>query len=112
MDELINDEDDHATEWWWIDYLENEMEPGLEKDLQALLQCSQEDRDTFEQFRVLREWLRAADPAAHLPLDNRLERLRREVMHSIEQLDTAKDAVDSGNNYLPGTNEDTKALSV
>jgi hypothetical protein len=73
-------------DWWWIDYLENEMDPGLEKDLQLLLENSQEDRDAFEGYRVLREWLLASDPIGDWPLEARMQRVRQGVMATIEKL--------------------------
>ncbi len=63
------DDTSKDTEWWWIDYLENEMDPSLDKDLQILLEHSQEDRDAFENFRLLKEWLRESDPVAHWPIE-------------------------------------------
>ncbi len=54
------------NEWWWIDYLEDEFDPSLNQDLEKLLGCSQEDRDVFESFRALRQWLRRSDPASSL----------------------------------------------
>jgi hypothetical protein len=74
-----------ATEWWWIEYLENEMEPGMEKDLELLLQHSEEDRTSFEHIRLLREWLGGCDPVRDWPLEDRLTRMRRKVMREIEK---------------------------
>lgn len=75
----------HETEWWWIDYLENEMDPSLDKDLELLLEHSQEDRDAFENFRLLKEWLRESDPVADWPIEARLERVRRNIMMTVNQ---------------------------
>lgn len=94
----------NESEWWWIDYLENEMNPSLDKDLELLLEHSQEDRDAFENFRVLKEWLRESDPVAHWPLEVRLERMRRNVMMAI-LYDDKKEG------YRPAPLE-TKSLSV
>lgn len=74
------------TEWWWIDYLENELEPGLEKDLELLLEHSQEDRDSFENFRLLRQWVRESDPIASWPLEDRMTRMRAGVMKAIQDM--------------------------
>lgn len=81
----------HETEWWWIDYLENEMDPSLDKDLELLLEHSQEDRDAFENFRLLKEWLRESDPVADWPIETRLERVRRNIMMTVNQ-ESALDA--------------------
>jgi hypothetical protein len=74
------------TEWWWIDYLENELDAVLEKDLETLLQHSQEDRDSFENFRLLRQWLRDSDPVAGWPVEERAARMRANVMAAIQDL--------------------------
>lgn len=75
------------TEWWWIDFLENEFEPTLEQDLELLLTHSQEDRDSFENFRLLKQWLRASDPVGAWPLEDRLERVRTNVMNAIAKVE-------------------------
>lgn len=90
---------------WWVDYLENEMDPSLEKDLQLLLQNSQEDRDAFESYRLLREWLLASDPIGDWPLEARLKNVRQNVMEKIS-------ALPAPNDYLgaPLENSETKSL--
>lgn len=72
--------------WYWIEFLENEMDPSLERDLELLLEHSQEDRDIFENFRLLKEWLVGSDPVGDWPLDSRLRKVRREVMRAVEHL--------------------------
>ena len=75
---------DEDIQWWWIDYLENEFEPGLEADLQLLLEHSQEDRDSFDNFCLLRKWVKESDPVGEWPLEDRLKRVRASVMSAIE----------------------------
>jgi hypothetical protein len=74
------------TEWWWIDYLENELDSSLEADLEMLLQHSQEDRDSFENFRLLKQWVRESDPVLNWPIEARLERARAKIMNAIEDV--------------------------
>lgn len=74
------------TEWWWIDYLENELDSSLEADLEMLLEHSQEDRDSFENFRLLKAWVRESDPILNWPIEARLERTRAKVMNAIEDI--------------------------
>ncbi len=81
MDELKTKENE--SDWWWIDYLENELESGLESDLELLLEHSQEDRDSFENFRLLRQWVRDSDPIAKWPLEDRLTRMRSKIMEEV-----------------------------
>lgn len=84
------EETNKDTEWWWIDYLENELDSALETDLEMLLEHSQEDRDSFENFRLLKQWVRESDPVAHWPIKERLKRVRSKVMMAIEDLQTEK----------------------
>ena len=72
------------TEWWWIDFLENELEPSLKADLELLLEHSQEDRDSFESIRLLKQWVGESDPVGDWPVDARLDRIRRKVMQAID----------------------------
>jgi len=74
-----------ATEWWWVEYLENEMDPAVEKDLELLLQHSEEDRTSFEHIRLVREWLGSCDPVKDWPLEDRIAKVRRTVMRAIEK---------------------------
>jgi len=83
------------TEWWWIDYLENELESALEKDLETLLQHSQEDRDSFENFRLLKQWVRESDPVAGWPVEERTQRMRANVMAAIADLHVEPPIADS-----------------
>ncbi len=72
-------------EWWWIDFLENELDPMLDKDLQLLLEHSGEDRQTFESFRLLKQWLSESDPIKDWPVEDRLARMRSRVMNVVER---------------------------
>jgi hypothetical protein len=78
------------TEWWWIDYLENELDSSLEADLEMLLQHSQEDRDSFENFRLLKQWVRESDPILNWPIEERLELVRAKIMSAIEDMPQEK----------------------
>lgn len=55
-------DDEKESEWWWIDYLEDEFDESINTDLERLLHCSSEDRDLFEAFRTLRSWIKRSDP--------------------------------------------------
>lgn len=72
-------------EWWWIDFLENELDPMLDKDLEMLLEHSGEDRQAFETFRLLKQWLRESDPIGDWPVEERLPRMRSRVMDVVER---------------------------
>ena len=51
------------TEWWWIDYLENDLDPTTAADIEYLLNNSESDQDEFERWRLLRMWVQESDPA-------------------------------------------------
>ncbi|MBX3022826.1 MAG: hypothetical protein KF799_14220 [Bdellovibrionales bacterium] len=72
--------------WWWIDYLENEFDPTLDKDLELLLEHSAEDRDSFENFRLLKQWVKESDPASGVDSDQCLMRMRSHIMSAIDQI--------------------------
>lgn len=74
------------TEWWWIDYLENELDATLEKDLELLLEHSQEDRDSFENFRLLKQWVRESDPAAEYDIEAAATRTHTKIMGAVNRL--------------------------
>ncbi len=84
------EESNKDTEWWWIDYLENELDASLEADLEMLLEHSQEDRDSFENFRLLKQWVKESDPVNGWPIEARLERTRSKIMMAIENMPDEK----------------------
>ena len=71
-------------EWWWIDYLENELNHAMDADLLTLLENSEDDRVSFEQMRLLKQWVAESDPVADWPIEERLARMRRNVMQAID----------------------------
>lgn len=82
-------EDEKDTDWWWIDYLEGEMDAQIEEDLLLLLDHSEKDREAFDSFRLIREWVRDSDPARSLEWSSsELDRGRRQIMSQIQGLDT------------------------
>ena len=78
--DLIGQSDDS----WWIDFLENELDPLLDKDLAMLLEHSAEDRDAFESFRLVKQWVKESDPIGNWPVEGRLERMRSRIMAAVE----------------------------
>jgi hypothetical protein len=78
------------TDWWWIDYLENELDVALERDLESLLKHSAEDRDTFENFRLLKEWVKASDTVNATEIEARLPRTRARIMAEIDRVSSVQ----------------------
>lgn len=74
-------------EWWWIDYLENELNHSMEADVLTLLENSETDRTHFEQCRLLKQWVRESDPVAAWPLDDRISRVHQNIMASVADLE-------------------------
>ncbi len=89
MDELSLSDD-----WWWIDFLEDELDPMLDNDLVMLLEHSGEDRESFESFRLLKQWLKESDPIEGWPIEARLERMRNNIMLAIEETPVAERPVE------------------
>lgn len=50
-------------EWWWIDYLEDEVEPDWRKDLEQVLQNSSHAQKTLETFKALKAWVKSTEGA-------------------------------------------------
>lgn len=48
--------------WWWIDYMEGELDPTTHPDIEFLLEKSPADREEFESWRTLKSWVREVDP--------------------------------------------------
>lgn len=48
--------------WWWIDYIEGELDPTTHPDIEFLLEKSLDDREEFESWRLLKTWIKEVDP--------------------------------------------------
>ncbi|HAG90331.1 MAG TPA: hypothetical protein DCL41_00575 [Bdellovibrionales bacterium] len=51
------------VDWWWIDYLEGELDPTTEPDIEFLLEKSATDQKNFESWKLLKTWVKEVDPA-------------------------------------------------
>lgn len=58
-------EQDNNTDWnWvWVDFIENEVDPGLEKDLHELVQLSGTQRNEVETLIWAKELVKCIDPS-------------------------------------------------
>jgi hypothetical protein len=75
------------TDWWWIDYMEDELDPTTEPDLAYLLENSQTDRDEFESWRLLKSWVKEVDPAKskeELWSADQLSELKKKTLKALE----------------------------
>ncbi len=97
-------------DWWWVDYLENEMDPGIEQDLKVLLENSETDRQAFESIRMLKEWLVESDPALVWPVEDIVKKVHANVMSQILTMDAPLSEEDCY--FFPTGMAATKALRV
>lgn len=51
-----------GEDWWWIDYIEGELDPTTHPDVEFLLEKSKADREEFESWRQLKAWVKEVDP--------------------------------------------------
>jgi hypothetical protein len=82
------------SEDWWIEFLESELDPNLQKDMEILLANSAGDGRTLEELALTREFVKAMDDII-LPEDGRYyDRLHSKVMEAVTRLDEVKDGFD------------------
>lgn len=51
-----------GEDWWWIDYMEGELDAATHPDIEFLLEKSKTDREEFESWRLLKSWVKEVDP--------------------------------------------------
>lgn len=61
----MHGEQDNKMDWnWvWVDFIEGEVEPDLEKDMQELVRLSGEQRDQVETMLWTKEMIKCVDPS-------------------------------------------------
>ncbi len=62
----MNRFDQETRDEWWIEFMEGEVSPSLERDLKFLLCHSQEDRQRLNEYKELRSEIEASDDS-YLP---------------------------------------------
>ncbi len=74
------------SNWWWVDYMEGELDPTTHPDIEFLLEKSADDREEFESWRTLRAWVKDVDPAQNKELwsSAELNVLKDDILKSIE----------------------------
>lgn len=75
---------------WWIDYLENEMEPAMRADLDKLLAKSGKDQASLEALASLRQWVADSDPVEELWREKKMASLRLKIDQAIDRLPKIK----------------------
>lgn len=76
---------------FWVDYLENEIDPKLKADFKQLLSISKESRETLKEYHWLRELIATVDPAheEHLSKWDQKQTLS-DIMATCERLEESK----------------------
>lgn len=75
--------------WWWIDYMEGELDPTTHPDIEFLLEKSPVDREEFESWRTLKTWVKEVDPAGHEVSwsAGQLSDLKEKILKETEELE-------------------------
>jgi hypothetical protein len=77
---------DQESEWYWVDFMEDDIDESLKEDLSLILEHSKAKKDILTDFRAIREIVAASD----LQVDEnpgRFSRIQNNVMSRIQQLD-------------------------
>ena len=76
---------------FWIDYLEDEIDPKLKPDFKQLLSISKESRETLKEYHWLGELVATVDPAhdEHLAKWDQ-KQTRDDIMETCHQLEESK----------------------
>lgn len=72
-------------DWWWIDYIEGELEPTTVPDVEFLLDKSKSDREEHETWCLLKSWVKEVDPIGKKEIWSKsdLAELKDEVMKGL-----------------------------
>ncbi len=71
---------------WWVEYLENEVDPSLKQDMEKLLKSSGKDRSSVETLAALRQWVADSDPVEDLWRENKMKSLQDRILNAIDKL--------------------------
>ena len=77
---------------WWVEYLENEVDPSLKQDMEKLLEKSGRDRGSVETLAALRQWVAESDPAEELWREDKIKPLQGKILAAIAKLPVAPKA--------------------
>jgi hypothetical protein len=75
-----------SRDQWWVDFLENEVEPGLKLDLEKLLAKSGKDRAALDALANLRRWIADSDPVNDLWSNEKMRALAKKIDQAVEAL--------------------------
>jgi hypothetical protein len=66
-------------EEWWMDYLEDELEPEFKRELASLLARSSSDRKFLNDTAQVRQWIKQSDPISDLWDESRFVELAERI---------------------------------
>src|SRR5689334_2164663 len=69
---------------WWVDFLENDVEPGLKEDMEKLLAKSGKDRASLDALASLRQWVADSDPAQDLWKEEKMAALTEKINRAVK----------------------------
>lgn len=80
-----------SDDTWWIEFMEDEVEPSLRLGMEKMLRESNEDHNRLENMARLRQWIKESDPSEDLWRSevnkNRLNSLQEKIMSKIAAID-------------------------
>jgi hypothetical protein len=74
----------HYQDDWWLEHLEEELEPNLREDLELLLKNSKADRKILESLKKTRRVLKSSDEVAMPESGLFYENLHNKIMASLD----------------------------
>lgn len=70
---------------WWVEFLENEIEPSLRQDMEKLLRKSKRHQASLESLAHLRQWVEDSDPVADLWDEDKMKKAQAKLMKVIDR---------------------------
>jgi hypothetical protein len=74
----------HYQDDWWLEHLEEELEPNLREDLELLLKNSKSDRGILESLKGTRRLLKSSDEVAMPESGLFYDNMHNKIMASLE----------------------------
>lgn len=76
-----------SREMWWLDYVEEELEPAVKAQMKALLKQSKKDQEVVAQLEATKDLIEMAEPAGPHVGDDYLNALHDKIMAQVEMTD-------------------------
>lgn len=76
-----------SDDTWWIEFMEDEVEPSLRQDMEKILVESSADQVSLENMARLRLWTKESDPVEDLWRPGKWDLMHDKIMNKISQLE-------------------------